>query len=92
MCNDGIGSSGNLILENFLHSRWNQARHLLVLDGALGKPTADILMIQRESGTFDGIALATIESHPKQPRFRVLRLQVTVMYHLLLWVSDLARF
>ena len=38
------------------------------------------LLQQRESGRFAGVALATGESPPSQPRFRGLRFQITVFY------------
>ena len=56
------------------------ARHLLVLDGAIGRWMAEELFCNRENGTFAGVALATDESPPSQPRFRGLRFQITVLY------------
>ena len=56
------------------------ARHLLVLDGAVDRWMAEELFRKRESGAFAGVALATDESPPSQPRFRGLRFQITVMY------------
>ena len=55
-------------------------KHLLVLDGALDRCTAEDLYKARESGSFAGVALATDESPPGQPRFRGLRFQITVFY------------
>ena len=55
-------------------------QHLLLLDGAVDRCMADKLMSLREAGRFAGVALATDESPPSQPRFRGLRFQVTVFY------------
>ena len=41
---------------------------------------ADKFMSLREAGRFAGVALATDESPPSQPRFRGLRFQITVFY------------
>ena len=54
--------------------------HMLLLDGALDRRTSEILYQKREEGSLAGVALATDESPPKQPRFRGLRFQITVMY------------
>ena len=56
------------------------SRRLLLLDGALDRCTADALFDKRERGTFAGVALATDESPPSQPRFRGLRFQITNLY------------
>ena len=40
-------------------------KHLLILDGAVDRCTADALFLQRESSRFAGVAVATDESPPK---------------------------
>ena len=55
-------------------------RHMLLLDGAIDRCTSDYLLNLREHGTFGGVAFATDESPPNQPRFRGLRFQITVLY------------
>ena len=55
-------------------------RHLLILDGAVDRLAAENLFKAREAGSFAGVAVATDESPPSQPRFRGLRFQVTVFY------------
>ena len=67
-------------LEDLLVNRKNLLRHLLLLDGALDRSSADMLFQLRKQMTFAGCALATDESPPSQPRFRGLRFQITVMY------------
>ena len=54
--------------------------HLLILDGAVDRLAAENLFRAREAGSFAGVAVATDESPPSQPRFRGLRFQVTVFY------------
>ena len=56
------------------------SQHLLLLDGAWDRSVAEGLMLLRNSGSFAGVALATDESPPSQPRFRGLRFQITVIY------------
>ena len=63
-----------------LYCRHSLMRHLLLLDGAVDRCTSDMLMSLREEGRFAGVALATDESPPNQPRFRGLRFQITIMY------------
>ena len=63
-----------------LVSRPQLTRHLLLLDGAVDRRTSELLFQSREQGTWAGVAVATDESPPKQPRFRGLRFQITVMY------------
>ena len=63
-----------------LVSRFTLSRHLLLLDGALDRCLSDRLLRMREEGRFAGVALATDESPPSQPRFRGLRFQITVFY------------
>ncbi len=53
---------------------------MLLLDGAVDRCASDQLFASRERGTFAGVALATDESPPGQPRFRGLRFQTTVLY------------
>ena len=55
-------------------------RHLLLLDGAVDRCLSDRWLTLRELGKLAGVALATDESPPSQPRFRGLRLQITVFY------------
>lgn len=67
-------------LEDLLVNRTTLVKHMLLLDGALDRFTSDDLFKKRENGTFAGVAVATDESPPNQPRFRGLRFQITVMY------------
>ena len=67
-------------LDDLLVTRTTLNKHMLLLDGALDRCMAEKLLSQREAGTFAGVALATDESPPKQPRFRSLRFQITVFY------------
>ena len=67
---------GDLMLSSHDHLM----RHILLLDGAMDRATSETIFGQRENGTFAGVAFATDESPPKQPRFRGLRFQITVMY------------
>ena len=73
------GNSFRQILDE-MTSEQSIRRHLLFLDGAVDRCTADALFLQRESGSFAGVAAATDESPPSQPRFRGLRFQITVFY------------
>ena len=61
-------------------SRQSLAQHILLLDGAVDRFVSDLLFRHREDGSWAGVAVATDESPPKQPRFRGLRFQITVMY------------
>ena len=56
--------------------RQKLSQHLLILDGALDRRTSEFLFKCREDGSFAGVAVATDESPPKQPRFQGLRLQM----------------
>ena len=67
-------------IEALLVNRHSQMRHLLILDSALGNFMGDKIMRAREDGSFAGVAFATDESPPDQPRFRGLRFQITVLY------------
>ena len=67
-------------LQAVLVSRQQIGKHLLMLDGALDRRTSDFLFNRREDGSFAGVAVATDESPPKQPRFQGLRFQITIMY------------
>ena len=49
---------------------------MVVLTGAFSESLRNL----RAHGRFAGVAMATDESPPKQPRFRGLRFQITVMY------------
>jgi len=63
-----------------LHSRWSLTRHLLLLDGAVDRYSTEKHWRAREAGRLAGVALATDESPPSQPRFQGLRFQITVVY------------
>ena len=67
-------------LADVLVSRQQLSSHFLVLDGAVDRLTSDRLFECREAGSWAGVALATDESPPKQPRFRGLRFQITALY------------
>ena len=67
-------------LDGVLVCRQRLMRHLLLLDGAVDRRTSDTLFQKREEGHWAGVAFATDESPPKQPRFRGLRFQITVLY------------
>ena len=67
-------------LQAVLVTGQNLGRHFLMLDGALDRRTSDFLFNHREQGSFAGVAVATDESPPKQPRFRGLRFQISIMY------------
>ena len=67
-------------LTEVLVGRQQLTRHQLLLDGAVDRRTSELLFQCREQGTWAGVAVATDESPPKQPRFRGLRFQITVMY------------
>ena len=67
-------------LEDLMVSRYTLARHMLFLDGAMDRVASENLWAKREAGDFAGVALATDESPPSQPRFRGLRFQITVLY------------
>ena len=67
-------------LEEVLVTRQQLSRHLLLLDGAVDRHVSDVMFRHREDGSWAGVAVATDESPPKQPRFRGLRFQITVMY------------
>ena len=67
-------------LDELLVSRHTLTRHMLLLDGALDRISSEIIYNHREMGNFAGVALASDESPPNQPRFRGLRFQITVMY------------
>ena len=71
---------GGPLLTDLLVSNVNLAKHMLFLDAAVDRCTSETLFNQREAGTFGGVAIATDESPPDQPRFRGLRFQITVLY------------
>ena len=76
----GSSSSQESLLDLNVVSRSTLKRGLLLLDGGVDRCLSDSLWILREQGRFAGVAMATDESPPKQPRFRGLRFQITVMY------------
>ena len=63
-----------------LQQKESLRKHLLLLDAAVDRHLAEHLWALREAGTLAGVALASDESPPSQPRFRGLRFQITVMY------------
>ena len=67
-------------LEDVLVGRKALMPHIILLDGAMDRCSSELLFAHRETGSFAGVALATDESPPTQPRFRGLRFQITVMY------------
>ena len=77
-------------LDEVLVSRFALARHLLLLDAALDAYIAEDLYIKRGHGNFGGVAIATDESPPDEPRFAGLRFQITMLY--LPFFEDLERW
>jgi hypothetical protein len=73
-------SSSSFQQDDELFRRVALNKHLLLLDGAVDRYTSEKLMEIREQGRFAGVAYATDESPPSQPRFRGLRFQITVLY------------
>ena len=69
------------VVDDLLVDRQTIMRHLLLLDGAVDRATKERIMDLKESGRFAGVALATDESPPSQPRFRGLRFQISVFYY-----------
>ena len=67
-------------LEDALVNGDNLTRHMLLLDGALDRLSAEDIASSREAGTFAGVVIATDESPPGQPRFAGLRFQITMVY------------
>jgi hypothetical protein len=74
------GSSSSPSVEDILVGRWQLMRHALLLDGAIDRCTYDKILEARDKNTFAGVALATDESPPSQPRFLGLRFQISVLY------------
>ena len=68
-------------IEDLLVTRYALQRHILLLDGAVDRVNSDLIYEHRLKGRFAGVALATDESPPSQPRFRGLRFQITVFYY-----------
>ena len=60
-------------LEEILGHRVTLGQHLLILDAAVDRCTSEHMLDLRDQGTLAGVALATDESPPSQPRFRGLR-------------------
>jgi hypothetical protein len=75
----GPGNSNLEVLDQLLSDKTIR-EHLLLLDGAKDRCISENWLHLRESGRFAGVALATDESPPSQPRFRGLRFQITVFY------------
>ena len=73
-------SSGFSQVEDELFGAEALRMHLLFLDGAMDRNTSEVLMGLREEERLAGVAVATDESPPNQPRFRGLRFQITVIY------------
>jgi len=65
---------------NELFERVTLMRHLLLLDGAVDRFLCDRWLTLRELGKLAGVAVASDESPPSQPRFRGLRFQITILY------------
>ena len=80
LASNGVPQGFQEELHEVLVQQQKLSLHCLTLDGALDRRTSDLLFKCREDGSFGGVALATDESPPKQPRFRGLRFQITVMY------------
>ena len=78
----GMSSSSASTLDQLeeLQSKHTLRRHLLLLDAAVDRCTAEDRWTLKKEGRFAGVALATDESPPSQPRFRGLRFQITLMY------------
>ena len=70
----------DLEIDQVLKSRFQLAKHMLFLDGAVDRCMNDKLLTLREEGRLAGVAFATDESPPSQPRFRGLRFQITCFY------------
>ena len=73
------GAEASLALQE-LHKKDSLSRHLLLLDAAMDRHLPEQVFDLRETGRFAGVALASDESPPHQPRFRGLRFQITVAY------------
>ena len=67
-------------IRDLLVCRQTISRHLVILDSALDAFHKDFLFKKREQGSLAGVAIATDESPPKQPRFGGLRFQITLVY------------
>jgi hypothetical protein len=67
-------------IEDILVNRTTLCKHLLLLDGAVDRHSSEKFFSLRELGHFAGVAIASDESPPRQPRFQGLRFQITVMY------------
>ena len=76
----GSSSAQESLLDLNVLSHSTLKRGMLLLDGGVDRCLSDTLWNLREHGRFAGVAMATDESPPKQPRFRGLRFQITVMY------------
>ena len=73
------GDGASIALQE-LHKKDSLCRHLLLLDAAVDRHLSEQVLDLRETGKFAGVALASDESPPSQPRFRGLRFQITVAY------------
>ena len=67
-------------IRDLLVSRQCMSKHLVILDSALDAYHKEFLFKKREEGSLAGVAIATDESPPKQPRFGGMRFQITVLY------------
>ena len=67
-------------VRDLLVSRQSLSKYLVILDNALDAYHKGFLFKQREPGNLAGVAIATDESPPKQPRFGGLRFQITLVY------------
>lgn len=68
------------LLEDILVNRTTLCKHLLLLDGAVDRHSSEKFFSLRELGHFAGVAIASDESPPRQPRFQGLRFQITLIY------------
>ena len=75
-----MSSRDNEDMKELLYTHYSLSRHLLLLDGAMDRYSSDNLFLMRGENRLAGVALATDESPPSQPRFRGMRFQITVIY------------
>ena len=77
----GPGAGSAEELKDLLVSPEKLNKHMLFLDGAVDRFTANKVFQMREEGRLAGVALASDESPPSAPRFSGLRFQVTCVYY-----------